>query len=1256
MKSILTHVLGFILLFVFTSCTGLGTPSAAPAPTNSTQDKVNSTPTSRPPAPSRVTPSSLPPICDCVLRFDRISIEQGLSQSSVHVILQDSRGFMWFGTEDGLNRYDGYTFKTFKPDPDVPNSLSDRWINSIVEDRAGYLWIATRQGGLNRYDPRTEEFTRFVHDNLNSTSLNDNHVNVVYLDKDDRLWVGTHNGLDLMDRTTNTFTHYVYEPSKQEGITGKNITAILQDSRGIFWIGTSAGGLNKFDPQSNTFTAYQSTSEITSTMSDDYVTAIAEGRNNVLWIGTENGLNKFQPDSGNFDRFVHKDDDQKSIANNMIAALHVDFTGNLWIGTENGLDRLSQAGNHFIHYRNDPTYARSLSTNTIMSIDEDRGGVLWFGTWGGGINKYDRQRDDFAYYRHDPQDDNSLSSNLISPILVDSEGYVWIGTVNDGLNRLTRSTNQIIHYRSGPNKPNSIGSNEILSLSQDLDGTLWVGTGNGLDRFDRNSFTFKHYLHNAADPSSLSANRVYKVFVDRQNNIWVGTPAGLDRFDRRTNRFVHYSPQVEDLNSLSGTYVNSILEDKQGYLWVGTFDSGLNKFDPKTGKFTRYRYDAKEKTSLSNDSIQSIYEDTKGRIWIGTFGGGLNLYHPESDSFTYYLEKDGLPNGVVYGILEDPKGNLWMSTNFGISRFNPETKIFRNFDEGDGLQSNEFNSSAYTKGKDGEFYFGGINGLTVFQPISITDNPYTPQVTLTSLTQDDKPIAVDSSVETTKNVTLKWPQNSLEFEFAALSYNQPNKNQYAYMLEGFDTNWHFIQTKRNGRYTNLPGGQYTLLLKGTNSDGVWNSSSVRISVNVIPPFWQTMWFRVLLSMAFMVVVLSGVRLRTRSIQDRNRELERVVRERTSALEKRNQEIQALYEADERILRNVSLNQVFQTLVDVAVEVLDADRSIVFAWDEKQTKVVPRVSHGFAPETLKVMEFAKGEGVVGQVLATGKPVIIRQMELNDFRPDVRAALIAEGIRSFVHLPIVVDHRVIGVFNIGFTRPNLIGDDTTRLFSALANRASISIANMELFEQTKDLAVMEERNRLARDLHDSAKQKAFAALAQLGTARGIMNGHENSASIHLSEAENLVSDVIQELTFLVQEIYPIALQEKGLTAILREHIFEWENRNDVTIQFVTRNERRLSLEVEQAIYRIAQETLANIARHSHATRVDMSLVYESESLQLSVSDNGCGFDTNTKSPGMGLRSIRERVSSVHGTVQVQSAPGHGTRLLVQVPTKS
>ena len=1249
MKRTLSILFGLILAFTSTSCGSGDIPSLLATP------EPSAAPTSHPVAPESVSPASLPQICDCVLRFDHISIEQGLSQSSVHVIFQDSRGFLWFGTQDGLNRYDGYTFKTYKPDPDSLYSLSDRWINSIVEDQEGYLWIATRLGGLNRYDPRTEQFIHFRHDEANPSSIGSDRVNVLYLDKKGNLWIGTPNGLDLFNRNTSAFTHYNYDPSRPEGITGKTITAIYEDSRGRFWVGTTAGGLNRFNPQTKTFTPYQHNPENENSISNDHVTAIAESKSSVLWIGTREGLNRFMPDSGRFERYIHSEIDKQSIADNVITALHVDSTGNLWVGTANGLDRLSTIGTRFIHYRNDPTFAKSLSTNYIMSIYEDRGGVLWFGTSAGGVNKYDRQRDRFAYYRHDPENPNSISGNLIYSIYVDSQGYTWLGTDGAGLNRFTWHTSQVMHFMHDPSKRNTVSANTINAIHEDLDGMLWIGTPNGLDRFDRNSLQFSHYQRDADNPDSLSANYVHEVYVDSSNNLWVGTAGGLDRLDRSTGSFIHYSPRVGDPKSLSGTSINIIVEDHNGYLWIGTFDSGLNKFDPETGTFTRYRFDPRNRQTISNDSILAIYEDSENRLWIGTAGGGLNLYNPTTDSFTYFLEKDGLPNGVVYGILEDSKGKLWLSTNFGISRFDPGTRTFRNFDEGDGLQSNEFNSGAFAKGRYGELYFGGINGLTVFHPSEIDDSPYLPQLALTSLTQGDDPISTGSSVETTRNVTLQWPQNSLEFEFASLSYSQPNKNQYAYMLEGFDSSWHFIGTKRDGRYTNLPGGKYTLLLKASNSDGVWNEAPVRIDVMVIPPFWQTVWFRSLLVLVAVVAVAGGVRLRTRAMQDRNRQLERLVRERTSALEKRNQEIQALYEADERILRNVSLNQVFQTLVDVAVDMLNADRSMVFAWDEKKTKVVPLVSHGFSPETLKVMEFAKGEGIVGEVLESGKPAIIRQIEPERFRPDVRAAIQAEGIRSFVHLPIIVDHKVVGVFNVGFTRPNLIGDDITRLFSALTHRASISIANMELFEQTKDLAVMEERNRLARDLHDSAKQKAFAALAQLGTARGLLNGHGNGVTMHLGEAENLVTDVIQELTFLVQEIYPIALQEKGLVTTLREHIFEWENRNDMAVQLVTRNERRLPLDVEQALYRVTQEALANVARHSHARRVDMALVYDRDSVQLSVSDDGCGFDVKLKH-GMGLRSIRERVGSIRGTVQIQSAPGHGTRLLVQVPTKN
>ena len=1244
-------------------------PAASEAPT--------AEPTNPPPAPSRVPPAALPPICNCVLRFGQISIEQGLSQSSVQVIFQDSRGFLWFGTQDGLNRYDGYEFKTYKSEPSNPNSISSGWITAIVEDQDGYLWVGTGLGGLNRYDPFSGQFTPYRHAEEDQSSVSNNHISALLVDGDNRLWVGTLSGLDRFEPETGGFHHFLYREIQpitddvsaislegrfkynqdssfqSDKLNGKNVSAIYQDSLGRFWIGTTNGGLNLFDEQSGIFRVYQNIESEPTTISSDSITAITEDTSGNLWIGTRKGLNLFKPAIGEFSRFVHDKDDLSSLTDDSINALYKDGSGNLWIGTGIGLERLQ--GNRFIHYRNDPSFPKSLSNNVILSIYEDRGGILWFGTNGGGANKYDREQAKFAYYRNDPNDPKSLSGNFIFPIHVDDQGYAWIGTYGKGLNRFNWNSGEAIRYMNDPKRPNSLGSDWLFSIIEDREGIIWIGTTDGLDRLDPKHNTFTHYRSDGTNPNSLSANSVYSLYEDSSGQLWIGTLSGLDQFDRETGLFTQYTPDSDDPTALSGNKVLSIHEDNAGNLWVGTSESGLNRFDPQTEAFTPFRHDPKNERSISNDSILSIYQDTKGRLWVGTAGGGLNLYHPETGTFTYYLEKSGLPNSFVYGILEDDMGLLWLSTNFGLSRFDPETETFRNFEANDGLQSNEFNSSAYAKGKDGEFYFGGINGLTVFHPSNITDNPHEPQIALTSLTQDDQPITIGTSPETVQNVILQWPQNSLEFEFAALSYNQPNKNQYAYMLEGFDTNWHFIGTKRDGRYTNLPGGEYTLLLKGTNSDGVWNDNPVQINVTIISPYWQTLWFRILLVMAAGAIVAGGFRLRTKTIQDRNRQLERLVRERTSALEKRNQEIQALYQADEKILRNVSLNQVFQTLVDVAVDMLHADRSAVFAWDEQQTRVVPRVSHGFAPETLKVMEFAKGEGMVGKVLATGKPIIVTDLDPEDLRPDIRAAIMAEGIKSFVHLPIVVDHKVVGVFNVGFIGPDFIADDTVRLFSALVNRASISIANMELFEQTKDLAVMEERNRLARDLHDSAKQKAFAALAQLGTVRGILNGNGNSVTLHLSEAENLVTDVIQELTFLVQEIYPIALQEKGLATILREYIFEWENRNDITVKFGTRSERRIPLDVEQAIYRVSQEALANVARHSHARRVDISLVYNGDSVQLSLADDGCGFDASVKSQGMGLRSIRERVSSVHGTVQVQSAPGHGTKILVQVPTK-
>jgi signal transduction histidine kinase len=383
------------------------------------------------------------------------------------------------------------------------------------------------------------------------------------------------------------------------------------------------------------------------------------------------------------------------------------------------------------------------------------------------------------------------------------------------------------------------------------------------------------------------------------------------------------------------------------------------------------------------------------------------------------------------------------------------------------------------------------------------------------------------------------------------------------------------------------------------------------------------------------------------------QLELTVREHTSTLRKRTDELEALYSGDEKIIRAITLDQVFEAIVSIAVNMLHADRAAVFVLDEKQTWVVPRVSYGFMPESLKVLHFEKGEGMIGKVLETGIPMIVAEIKPESLRPDVRVAIVAEGIFSLLNLPIRVNDQILGVFNVGFTRPDSITEDTARLYIALVQRAALSIENMQLFEKTKELAVIEERNRVARDLHDSAKQKAFAALAQLGAVSGILKTDPSNAWSHLGEAENLVYEVIQELTFLIQEMYPMALKEKGLATTLREYVFEWENRNGVMINLAIQNPRRMPLEMEQSMYRMIQEALANVARHSQADQVNVSLLYNSDSIELTVEDNGRGFNSDHRSGGMGLRIIKERAETIGGQACIESALGQGTKIMITAP---
>lgn len=873
------------------ACSDLPNPfTSAPAP-----------PTPTAPAPDLAAPRSRRTRLEAI-EFEQISLEQGLSQSAVFCILQDSQGFLWFGTQDGLNRYDGTQFEVYRPRPGDANSLSYHVILSMAQDAQGALWIGTNGGGLNRLERETGRIVRYQHEPGNPHSLSGEYVFAVYADQQGVLWVGTEEGLNRFDPATNRFVRYQHEPQNPHSLSKGGVQSIYQDRSGTLWIGTDGGGLDRFDWETERFAHYGHDPANPHSLSPDAVTSIHEDREGVLWVGTYGGgLNRLERSTGQFTQYRHDPKDPYSLSSDLVRVIYQDRAGVLWIGTHGGgLNRFDPDTGRFLRYQADPTKPGSLSHNFVGAIFEDESGILWIGTLGGGLNHISCASQRFALYRTTPQGaagvQNGLSDNFVWAIFQDRAGALWIGTYGGGLNRFERDSGSWSHYRHDPGNPTSLSNDTVRAVCQDWQGALWVGTyGGGLNRFEPETGRFVHDRYDARDPTSVSHDVIFALYLDRAGVLWVGTQNGLNRFDQATGRFVRYQVEPGNPRSLSHNAVRAIYEDHLGALWVGT-EGGLNRFERETEQFTRYLADPQNPHSLSSEQILSVYEDSAGTLWVGTFGGGLNRFERETETFVHYGEQDGLPSAVVYGILEEDTapgpapGHLWLSTNQGLSRFDPRTGTdtpirtrFVNYDVQDGLQGNEFNAGAYLKSASGEMFFGGVNGFNTFYPAEVEPNPYSPPIVLTSLKQGGQEIELERAVESLQQVTLRWPNNLFEFEFAALDYCQPERNQYAYMLEGFDRDWIYVGKQRFGRYTNLPGKTYTLRIKGTNSDGVWNEQGLALKVTIVPPFWATWWFRGLVALAVVGGAAAGYRLRVRAVEARSRALESQVAQRTAEL-------------------------------------------------------------------------------------------------------------------------------------------------------------------------------------------------------------------------------------------------------------------------------------------------------------------------------------------------------------------------------------
>jgi len=804
------------------------------------------------------------------LRFAHLTTNDGLSQGYVVAILQDRRGFMWFATRDGLNRYDGNSFVVYKNNPNDPNSLSSNFIQDLIEDDHGNLWIATNTG-VNKFDSATERFTRYLHDPDNPNSIAGASIKSIAQDSSGSLWFGTEgSGLDRFDPTSGTFSHYRMDSDGQ--FVGRISQVIADSHRGIRFVGER--GLFHLNQQTGQIIRAPATRHGLSAES------VYKDEVGNIWLLADSptaGLMKYDPNADRLTQFplapgaagALASTENGGSANGILVA---DGTRGLWVPSSQGLYYFDLQTERFaFRFQHDEANPDSLDSNAIMSVYRDRGGVLWVGTEHAGLNILNFRQEQFTLYTHRPADPSSLSAGRVKAIYESPESVLWAGLFPRALDRIDRKTGQITHYVPKPGDKNSLGEGtNVDALYKDAAGHLWVGGGgSGLDRFDERTGRFKHYLHNPDDPHSLISNNIYTIFGDRSGQIWIGQEGGLSRFNPATDGFTNYRPVPDNPDSLANT-VWVIYQDRSGMLWLGTWGGTLSRFDNTTKTFVNYTPSPNDHHRLNGGGINTIHEDRTGTLWLGAMDG-LYRYNRQDRAFARYTENQGLPSSTIRCILEDRTGILWLSTQKGISRFNPQKENFRNYDVSDGLQSNEFSTGCY-QGRSGEMFFGGSNGLNTFSPENIHDNPYVPPIVITSFKIFNKPVPIGSksvlkeAIPYVDSLTLPYRDNVFSLEFAALSYANPHKNHYRYKLENFDAGWNEVGSKqRLATYTNLDPGKYVFRVQGSNSDGVWNDQGVSLTIIVMPPWWKTVWFRALCAASLLALLWAAYQWRLRQL-------------------------------------------------------------------------------------------------------------------------------------------------------------------------------------------------------------------------------------------------------------------------------------------------------------------------------------------------------------------------------------------------------
>jgi signal transduction histidine kinase/ligand-binding sensor domain-containing protein len=824
--------------------------------------------------------------------FSYITPDMGLSSSAITCILQDHKGFIWIGTFDGLNRYDGNKFTIYKSNSFDSASLPHNNVWCILEDHRNNLLFGT-SGGLGLYDWSTDKFVNYM--TSASSPLRGLALTVRQIDEDKAgdLWLATDNGLIYFNRKENTARQFRNDPGNPLSISNSNIEHVLIDSRGNVWAATW-NGIDLYIPETSSFRRYIYNPELGSSLLNTSFYHIVEDQTGNLWFGTYgHGLYRLNIDnieSGEFVHYQHDPDNIKSLSGNRILSLYIDDLNNLWIGTENeGLNLYDRKNECFWHYHPDVYSLHSLNNESINAIYKDKSGNFWIGTFAGGINFSKKNSDAVFNYRQIPGFKYSLSHNSVTSFLEDHDGQIWVGTDGGGLNNFDIKKGYFTTFSA---ENSTLNSNAVLSVIEDSDNEIWLGTwAGGLNMFDKKDKSFRAYT---TTNSEIPDDNIFTVTEGKKGHIWMGSfQSGLILFDKKSGRFKNYTVENSNICSNMTTDVKRI-SDKS--LIIGT-NYGLNIYNYEDDRIIPYTYEQDNKNSLSNNTISEVLVENDSIAWIGTLFG-LNRFNINTGVFTHYYEENGLPDNSIKSMAFDLSGQLWVSTNKGVVRFNPQGGRMKHLTKEDGLQGNEFNRNSALRIRSGAILFGGVKGFNIIHPDKIIENTNIPDIVITDFRIFNKPVEqgvegspLNKDISEIKELTLSYKQSVITFDFTAMDFTVPEKNQYAYMMEGFEKEWNYIGTNHTATYTNLNPGEYVFRVKGSNNDGVWNEEGTSIKITITPPWWKTLAFKlsltISLSLIIIIAALGFYLSRIKSLKAQQLYLEKLVSERTREIEEKN---------------------------------------------------------------------------------------------------------------------------------------------------------------------------------------------------------------------------------------------------------------------------------------------------------------------------------------------------------------------------------